>query len=67
MEGEADGSGPIRAVSAWPSGGRVGTLREVWVMGVLLAGMRARSALTGSEVPCSDTDCDLQTSVHAPE
>ncbi len=64
MEGEAEGSGPVRAESGWPSGDRVGTLREVWVTGGLLAGMGAGLALTGSGVPCSDTDCDLQRSVH---
>ncbi len=64
MEGVAEGSGPVRAESVWPSGGRVGTLREVWVMGGLLAGMGEGSALTGSGVPCSDVYCDLQRSVH---
>ncbi len=66
MEGEAEGSGPVRAASAWLSKGRVGTLREVWVMGRLLAGMGAGSALMGPGVPCSDTDCDLQRSMHVP-
>ena len=66
MEGEAEGSGPVRAESGWLSKGRVGTLREVWVMGGLLAGMGAGSALTGSGVPCSAMDCDLQRSVHVP-
>lgn len=64
MEGEAESSGPVRAASGWLSIGRVGTLRGV--MGGLLAGMGAGSVLTGSGVPCSDMDCDLQGSVHVP-
>ncbi len=59
MEGEAEGSGPARAESGWPSRGRVGTLREVWVTGGLLAGMGAGSAVTGSGVPCSDVDAEI--------